>query len=319
MTERILYLNGAFAPHSEAKVSATDWGVFGGDGVYEVTRTFGRRPFRLEDHIDRLFRSLKYVRIDCGLSRDQILAASHEVIARNRPLFGTDEDFELFHVVTRGDPFAGPGTPATVVINCRDLAFARFAPGYLRGIRLMTPGVRRTPPQCIDPKAKVTSRMNQVQGMLEAREMGEDVVPLMLDLDGNIAETNMANFFFVSDGRLMTPAARNVLGGVTRATVCELATELGIEVREGNYSVHDVYSADEAFTSATSASIMPVASLNGVVIGNAEADLPGAMTLRLLHAFHDLVGLDFVAQALSHLGDNEAPGLLAEWQRRARA
>jgi len=319
MTERIVYLNGAFLAESEAKVSATDWGVFGGDGVYEVTRTFGHRPFRLEGHIDRLFRSLKYARIDCGLGRDQILVASHEVIARNTPLMGADEDFELFHVVTRGDPFAGPDTPATVVINCRNLGFARFAPGYLRGIRLMTPGVRRTPPQCIDPKAKVTSRMNQVQAMLEARQVGEDVVPLLLDLDGNVAETNKANFFFVSDGRLMTPTARNVLGGVTRATLCELAAELGIEVREGNYSVHDVYSADEAFISATGAAITPVRSLNGVVIGSADADLPGPITLRLLHAFTDLVGLDFVAQALNHLGGNEAPELLAEWRRRSRA
>ncbi len=300
MTDATVFLNGAFLPRDEAVLPATDWGVFGGDGAYEVTRTFGHRPFRLEDHIDRLFRSLKYARIDCGFDRDELVAISREVLTRNAQGLAADDDHLLWQKVARADPFSGPGTPATVVVHCMDLKLGLIAKDYLHGVRLMTPGIRRTPPQCIDPKAKLNSRMNQVLGMLEARQAGDGMIPLFLDVDGNVAETNLANFFFAADGVLMTPRPRNVLGGVTRQTICGLAGGLGIELREGDYTVHDVYNADEAFISGTSATIVPARSLNGVVIGSDENVFPCPVTLALQKAFIELVGLDFVAQALRH-------------------
>ena len=107
MAERIIYLNGAFVPQGEAMVSVLDWGFSGGDGVYEATRTFGHELFRLDDHLDRLDRSLAYTRIVCGLTRDEIAAASRETVARNRDLVGADDEFSLWHVITRGDRLAG--------------------------------------------------------------------------------------------------------------------------------------------------------------------------------------------------------------------
>ncbi len=313
MTQRMVYLNGEFVPDTEAKVSVMDWGFSGGDGVYEATRTFGHELFRLDDHLDRLDRSLAYTRIVSGLTRDEMAAASLKTVARNVDLVGADDELTLWHVITRGDRLAGEVAPATVVMYCLDIGFAGFARGYLDGVRLVTPGVRRTPPQCADPKAKLTNRMNQLQAKFEAAQSDPDALPLLLDLDGNIAESNTANFFFVSRGRLCTSTARNVLGGITRLVVFELAEALGIEAIEDDFTPYDVYNAEEAFLSGTSGTILPVSGLNAVGVGEA---LPGPVTMRLIRAWNDMVGLDFVAQALGHLGDNERAPALAEWERR---
>ena len=115
MTERTIYLNGAYLAQSKAKVSVMDWGFSGGDGVYEATRTFGHELFRLDDHLDRLDRSLAYIRIDSGLTREEMATASRETVARNADLVGPDDEFALWHVITRGDRLAGDAAEATVV------------------------------------------------------------------------------------------------------------------------------------------------------------------------------------------------------------
>ena len=313
MAENIVYLNGEFVLQDQAKVSVMDWGFSGGDGVYEATRTFGHKLFRLEDHLDRLERSLAYTRIDSGLTREELDRASRETVARNIDRMGEDDELVLWHVISRGDRLAGDSAAPTVVMYCLNLAFGSYARQYLEGVRLVTPGVRRTPPECADPKAKLTNRMNQLQAKFEAAQSDPEALPLMLDVDGNIAESNTANFFFVSGGRLCTSSPRNVLGGITRMVVFELARELGIEVVEGNFPPYDVYTGDEAFLAGTSGTIVPATSLNGSAIGD---DVPGPVTLRLIRAWNEMAGLDFVAQALRHLGDNEREPALAEWARR---
>ena len=317
MSEKVIYLNGAFVPESEAKVSVLDWGFSGGDGVYEVTRTFGGKLFRLETHLSRLFRSLAYTRIDCGLSREEVTGIAEETVARNLPLRGENNDYALWQVISRGDRRLGDAAPATVTMYCLDVGFAGFAHAYLDGLKLVTPGVRRTPPQCADPKAKLTNRMNQLQAKFEAQQADPEALPLMLDVDGNLAESNTANFFFVANGRLCTPKARNVLGGITRTTVIELAHELGIEVVEDAFAPYDVYTAEEAFLSGTSGTILPARSLNASPIG--DGTTPGPVTMRLIRAWNEMVDMDFVAQALGHLGDNERGPALAEWERRLAA
>ena len=102
MHEKIVYLNGSFVPESEARVSVLDMGFHAGDGVYDVTRTFRHKPFKLTEHNDRLFRSLKYTRIDCGMSQDEMEAACLEVLERNRDLLGPDDDYSIWQVVSRG-------------------------------------------------------------------------------------------------------------------------------------------------------------------------------------------------------------------------
>lgn len=317
--ESIVYLNGSFLPESEAMVPVTSRGFFGGDGIYEVTRTFHGTLFRFEEHMTRLARSLAYVRIDTGMTAEALAAATIETLDRNRPRLDDLGDFALWHVITRGDATDGTPADAIVAMFCVGLDFDRYAAAYLEGMRLVTPGVRRTPPQSIDPRGKVTSRMNQIQAALEVSRSAPGAVPLMLDIDGNLAETNTGNFFFFRDGKLCTPKGRNVLAGVTRATVFEIAESLGVELVEDDFTAFDAYTADEAFVSGTSPSVVPVSSLNGAAIGDAEAGLPGPLTMRFMRAFSELVGVDYVDQAISQLGGNRAGDLSEAWTARLAA
>lgn len=316
MSEKIIYLNGAFVPESEAKVSVLDSGFNAGDGVYDVTRTFAHRPFRLRDHTKRLFRSLRYTRIDCGLSLDEMERATLEVLERNIPILAADEEVAIWQVVSRGLRSSrgnhGLGQ-ATVAIYCISIGFEEFARDYLDGVKLVIPSTRRIPPQCLEPKAKINNKMNHNMAIFEARQVDPHAIPLMLDLDGNISESNAHNFFLVMDGKLCTPSNKNVLDGITKQVLHELAANLEIEVVEGNFTPYDAYNCDEAFLASTSPTILPVQSINGV---KPAQQVPGPITKRLIQAWNNLVGLDIVEQALGHIDGADGQRLLAEWRRR---
>ena len=317
MAERSVYLNGEYVPESKASISIFDRGFTSGDGVYEATRTFRHKLFRLTDHIDRLYTSLNYCRIEIAIAPAEMESICEELVERNLTLIDQDDDYSLWHVITRGPRIPGTTTTTgpTIAVFLQPVDFVHYAPQYIEGSVLVTPATRRIPPQCLDPKAKITNKMNHNQALFEAQQVDADAVPLMLDLDGNLSETNVTNVFFVAGGKLYTPGARTVLGGVTRKVVFELADKLGIEVVEGEFTPFDMYNADEAFLSGTSGSITPVRNLNGKNIGSG---LPGPVTLRLIGAWNELVGYDYVAQAIRHLGDNEAKDLMAAWEQRLR-
>jgi branched-chain amino acid aminotransferase len=313
-TEAICYLNGEFVPESEAKVSIIDRGFNAGDGVYDVTRTFGHRPFRLNDHIARLYRSLRYTRIDCGLPIREMERLSLEVLERNRHFLGPEDDYVIWQVVSRGIQHSTvtrkANGRATVAIWCMPVDFAGFARDYVEGGTLVTPSTRRAPSECLEAKAKITNKMNHHVALAEARLADQSCSALMLDIYGNITETHRANFFFVTGGKLFTPRDKNVLGGVTRAVLMEMAGKLGVPVAEGDYTPFDVYNADEAFTAGTSITITPIRSLDGIAIGT---KVPGPITLKLLKAWNEMVGMDIVGQALAHLADPDKQKLLGKW------
>ena len=315
MAERTVYQNGEFVPESKASISIFDRGFTSGDGIYEATRTFGHKLFRLTDHIDRLYNSLNYCRIDISLIPAEMERICKELVQRNLALIHQDDDYSLWHVITRGARIPGTTTTTgpTIAVFLQPVDFVRYAAAYLEGMALVTPATRRIPPQCLDPKAKITNKMNHNQALFEAQQVDPAAIPLMLDMDGNLCETDTTNVFFVSKGRLCTPTARTVLGGITRQVVFELAAKLGIEVVEGDFTPFDMYNAEEAFLSGTSGSITPVNALNGKSIGS---DLPGPVTLRLIAAWNELVGHDYVAQAIKHLGDNESKDLMVAWEQR---
>jgi branched-chain amino acid aminotransferase len=315
MDDAVVYLNGEFVAERDAKVPVFDRGFNAGEGVYDVTRSYGHKLFRLKDHIDRLYRSLRYCRIDCGIAPGEMERLSLEVFERNQRFLGIDDDFAVWQVVSRGMHqnavrLKSGGRP-TVAIFCLPVGFSAFARQYIEGALLVTPSTRRIPPQSLEAKAKVTNKMNHVIALHEAQMVDPRCMPLMLDIDGNISETHLANFFFVADGKLHTPTERNVLAGVTRRAVIDLARDMGIETVEGDFTPYDVYNADEAFTCSTSPTIVPVKSLNNVAFGA----MPGPLTLRLMKAWIALVGVDFVSQALSHLPDREKQKALGDWAK----
>lgn len=301
MAERIVYVNGDFVPESRAVISAFDRGFRWGDAVYDAERTFRGKLFRLEQHMDRLYRSLRYTRIDPGLTKEEMTTITQHLVDHNAPLLDENDDYNVVQTVSRGVFTRSrrlTDLRATVVVYCLPIGFEDFAKSYIDGAKLITPSIRRTPPQCVSPRAKISNKMNHLLADFEAKEVDPEAYPLMLDLNGNITETSAMNFMFVADGRLMVPNRRNVLPGTAMAIVLDLARDLGVPVVEGDYTPFDVYNADEAFLANATVCILPVSSLNGLRVGT---DVPGPITRRLLEAWSDRVGVDIVAQALSHL------------------
>ena len=314
MEDGLCYVNGSFVRASEAKISIFDRGFTSGEGVYDVTRSFGHKLFKLDAHIARLYRSLKYTRIDCGMPIEEMTRLSTDVFERNKHLLAPDDDCALWQVVSRGSDRFTKGKPmtASVTVFCLPIAYHTFAREYVDGCVLVTPSTRRIPPQSLEAKAKITNKMNHTVAAFEAKQVNPRATPLMLDLDGNISETHLGNFFFVSGGKLCTSTDRTVLGGVTRSTLFSLADEMGIPVVEADFTPYDVYCADEAFTASTSPSIVPVKSLNGTTIGTS---IPGPVTLKLMREWEKKVGIDFVSQALGHIEDRDKQHLLGEWAK----
>lgn len=319
MEERIVYLNGAFVPESQAKVSVLDSGFNAGDGVYDVTRTFGHKPFRLREHTERLFRSLQYTRIDCGMSLEEMEKTTLEVLERNKPMLRAQEDCALWQVVSRGVRSSTGNRVsggATVTVYSVIVNFPEFASFYVEGAPIVIPSTRRVPPECLESKAKITNKMNHNMAAFEAKQADPRAIPLMLDIHGNLSETSAHNFFLVVNGKLCTPSDRNVLGGITKEAIFGLAKQLGIEIVEGNFTPYDLYTAEEAFLASTSPTFVPVRSVNGAKIGQGT---PGPMTLRLIGAWNKMVGTDIVDQALSHLEKSERDRLMALWQNKKAA
>ncbi|MCH8186485.1 MAG: aminotransferase class IV, partial [Chloroflexi bacterium] len=294
--ERVAYVNGELVPESQAVVSIRDRGFVQGDAVFDSTRTFGGKIFKLTEHLERFYDSLKYMRIEPGISQQQMRSLTMQVLEANLPLLGEDDDYWVTQRVTRGVR-TDAGTTPTVIIECAPLPFAARAKYYRDGLPVVTPSIRRTPPESISPRAKVHNYINLILAEQEAKAHNPDAWAILLDTNGNIAEGPGSNFFVVKDGRVITPKEQNVLAGISRRTAIELAQELGIETQEADIDLFDAYTADEAFVTSTSFCICPVGSVNGSAIGT--DGVPGPVTDRLQKAYSGLVGIDTVGQYLS--------------------
>jgi branched-chain amino acid aminotransferase len=302
MSEFVVYVNGKYVPETEAVVSVFDRGFLIGDSAYDTTRTFRHIPFKLDRHIERLFKSLKYAAIDLGLSKEDVTQIALEVLRRNSRLLNPDEDYYLSLRVSRGRQSYGRAIltckEPTLVVYLEPLPFRNYAHLYAEGARLVTPSIRRTPPECISPRGKLGNKVNHTLAELEVKQTDPGCfVPLMLDVYGFVSETDAGNFFIASKGELITPDRQMVLEGITRETVFELASSLGIGCSEGRLTLYDVYTADEAFITATSYCVLPVTKVNGRVVGTG---VPGPVTKSLLQGWNKLAGLDVVAQAVKH-------------------
>lgn len=302
--KRVVYLDGKFIPESEAKISLFDAAFVHGDSVQEFTRTFNGKLFKLDEHIERLFRSLQCVRIDPGLNSTKIKEISLEVLRLNRPLLGLNDDGWIIHQISSGilpkwaDEISILPKGPTVAVHFKPFHFESYAKYFKTGVHAVNAWTRRISPRGIDPKVKQCSRMDLNLATREVELMDPNAYALLLDQEGNIAEGDGQNFFIVTKGILRTPTLRNVLGGISRETVIELAKEIKIPVKEVDIQPYDVYNADEAFFTATSFCILPVTKFNWTQIDNGK---PGPITNRLLKAWSNKVGVDIVEQAISHL------------------
>jgi branched-chain amino acid aminotransferase len=297
VSERIVFLNGKYVAEAAASVSVFDRAFCAGDGIYDVARTFRHQPDKLRAHCERFLRSAAYTRIDVPYTAAELESHCRRVVQNNCAGIDAGDDRIIWMIATRGvdPPTRNPldaGSP-TVIIYTLPIAYHRFTAAYARGAHLVTAATRRTPPECLDPRAKITNKMNHIQAELEVKAVDRDAIPLMLGTDGTVAEASWANVFFVKAGRVFTPRPKNILLGIMRENVLEIAPSAGIEVIEGDFYPYDFALADEIFLTTTSCCILPIGRFNGKPLSPA----PGPVTTRLSQVFSKHVGVDFVAQA----------------------
>ena len=299
--EKIVYFNGEFLPENQVGISIYDRGFLYGDAVFDATRTFAGQTFRLDRHINRLYDSLRYLRIDVGMSKAEMTEATEAVVAHNHPLLPAGQDMWVMQRISRGveAPNRAGGLTPTILIESHAIPFAARAPLYRDGARISTPSVPRIPPRFVSPRAKTHNYLNLILGELEAHGEDPGAWAILLDEFGNLTEGRGSNVFLVKDGVAMTPKSQYVLEGVTRNQTLELAAGLGIPTAECDLDLYDAYTADEAFLTSTSLCICPVSGVNGAPI--ADGTVPGPVTHQLMTAFSDLVGMDFAEQYLAHL------------------
>jgi len=225
------------------------------------------------------------------------------VLKRNLPLLEPDKDYWVTQRVSRGLDPAGVvvwgRTGPTVIVECLPLPLRERAALYRDGIKVVTPSIRRTPPEALSPRVKTHNYLNMVAADLEVRDRDPEAWAILLDTRGSFAEGLGSNIFLVRNGALETPREQMVLAGISRDTVIALAREAGIAVVEKDVDLYDAYTADEAFLTSTSLCICPVKSVNGNVIGGGS--VPGRVTRQLTEAYARFVDFDFVAQYLKQL------------------
>jgi branched-chain amino acid aminotransferase len=299
---RVAYFNGRIVPEREVVIPFRDRGFKYGDAVFDMTRTFEGRPFKLKEHVDRLYRSLRYVGIDAGLSAAEMVSVSEEVIDRNRHFLTKDTDFWVGQRVSRGvDGVGDEGweqTGPTVIVECIPLPLKARARLFRDGIDIVVPPTRRTPPDALSPRAKMHNYLNLIIADREAKAQDPEAWSVLLDSSGNLAEGIGSNIFLVREGEVVTPRERFVLPGVSRQTVIDLCGEVGIPCREADIDMFDAATADEIFMTSTSLCICPVRSIGGRLL---PQPVPGPVTKQLTEAYARFVDCDFVAQYLRHL------------------
>ena len=296
--ERVAYFNGKIVPESDVLIPFRDRGFMAGDAVFDTARTVKHRIFKLKEHIDRLYNSLRYIQVDPRISPKELTAITEDVVARNLHLIDADDDYWVSQRISRGsdsaDSVAGRGATPTVIVECRPLPLKQRARLFRDGIDVIVPAIRRTAPDMLSPRAKTHNYLNLVMGDLEAKAADPEAWAVLLDANGNLCEGTGSNIFVVRGGTIMTPRERYVLPGISRETVIELAREIGQPLVEADIDLYDAYTADEAFLTSTSLCICPVRSLNGRHVG-VDA-MPGPATQRLIDAFAKLLDFDYVAQ-----------------------
>ncbi len=301
--QRNVYLNGAVVAESDAKISIFDSAVMLGDCVTESTRTFLHKPFKLDAHIQRLYKSLKVARIDPGLSPGELTSLTLELLERNLETLQPHEDFWIVHNISRGLNVPGPDptiaqSPATIIIHNAPMDLTGWAAYYRQGCHAVTPMSRAVPSQSMDARVKNRSRMHYTLAEMEVKLVDPDAQSVLLDIYGNVAENKGGNVFAVSDGIIKTPVSNNSLAGISRETILELGASLEIPSRETALQPYDLYTADEIFFTSTPYCIMPATRFNGQPVGDGTV---GTITQRLLKAWSDLVGMDIQQQAESQI------------------
>lgn len=270
----LVYVDGAFVPRHEARVSVFDSGFVLGDGVWEGLRLKNGRLIQLEAHLDRLFEGANSIALDIGLSRVEVAAAVNETLARN----GMTDGAHVRLMVTRGVKKTVNQDPRFILGKATIVIVAEYKTprpeAKARGLSLFTSTFRTSTPDVFDLRLNSHSRLNLIQALIQAIHAGADEA-LMLDPQGFVASCNSTNFFIIRRGTLWTSTGAFCFKGLTRQAVLDAWRAAGLPAEERPFTLAEVYSADEAFITGTLGGVTPVTKIDGRVIGDGA---PGAMT-----------------------------------------
>jgi branched-chain amino acid aminotransferase len=303
----IAYVDGSYVDAANAKISIFDRGLMHGDGVFDNVRTFGGKPFKVEEHIDRLRRSLRYIEVEHDVLIPELTRAVYELVDRNRAEINAAGDVYVIMIVTRGimpeTGFHGENAP-TVIAMVKNLDFDGFGPLYEDGAELASSILTQHFAGAMDPRVKTISKGAAARAELKAGRMkraggrnGRGAWMVMFNLDGSIGESHASNVCILSDGCLVRPPRHQALRGVSVETLVELAEKIGLRVEERALYAYDLINADEVFITGTSYCVLPVVNLDGI-----ELDNDRNVYSRLLEEWIELVEFDFVAQARERAG-----------------
>ena len=299
MAEHIAYFNGEYVPDSQVRIDPNDWGFRYGYTVYDAERTYDGKIFRLRDHIERFFRSLKYTRIDIGLTVEEMMSISEETARRNEHLREPGGDFSVRQFATPGKGIIGDVQsvgPPTVCVMVSPMPLKRYIKSYESGASVVLSKVRSYSSDSLDPKIKHYSRMNMMLAEFEAADIDPNAHTVLLDQQGNVSEEVRGNIMIVTDGRIRTTRLTSALKGVSRQVNTQLAEQLGIEVVNEDLQPYDLYTADEVFLTTSDYGVLPVGTVDKRRIGT---EVPGPISKQLMAAWSELVGLDIVDQAIN--------------------
>jgi len=273
----LIYVNGELFPRNEAKISVFDSGYLVGDGIWEALRVHDDVLVFLDEHLNRLWQAAATVGMDLKMTREELTDKLWQTLHANDMHNGVHVRF----MVTRGtkktpsqDPRMVLSGPNLVIIPEYKLASSETRN---RGVTLFTSTIRRGSPDYLDPRLNCHSKLHEVMALVQAIEAGADEA-LMLDIHGFVATCNATNFFMVKNGEVWTSTGQYCMNGITRGKIIKVSNDNGIPCYQKNFSLFDVYGADEAFVTGTFGGLTPVVRVDGRVIGNGK---PGAMTEKL--------------------------------------
>ncbi len=283
----LIYINGAFFPRSEAKISVFDSGYLIGDGIWEAVRLHHGVLVFLDKHLDRLWAAAATTGMDLKMTKQELEDKIRKTLAINNMNHGVHVRFMLTRGIKKTpsqDPRLTISGPNLVIIP--EYKQADEA-GRKKGITLFTATIRRGSADYLDPRLNCHSKLHEVMALIQAIEAGADEA-LMLDIHGFVATCNATNFFIIRNNQVWTSTGQYCMNGITRGAIIEVCQQNNIPVFEKNFSLFDVYSADEAFVTGTFGGVTPVVKIDGRIIGEGKYS---KITHQLHELYHQLIDL----------------------------
>jgi len=256
-----IFINGQLYARQEANISVFDSGFLLGDGVWEGIRLLNGHLVFLKEHLERLYSGAEKLAIDIGHTQEELIVLMHKILDAN----DMETDVHIRLIVSRGlkktpyqHPNANIGGSSIVIIPEYKKSNKRV---NIEGIRLVTVNTRRGTQDSQDPRLNTLSKLNCIAACIEADKAGADE-GIMLDVNGNVSTCNSTNFFIFKSGEVWTSTGEYCLPGVTRKAVIDICREYKITIKEKNFTMEDVHSAEEAFVTGTFAGIIPAIEID---------------------------------------------------------